>query len=97
MSLPSLYGSGDDEAELFRLTRPDGHPNADDPVAAKLEQKHIANSDYQDRQEEFDEQAEPLAELVEQDAWQSLTEGEQEAVVDFIRELQGRRRCGGNP
>ena len=93
MSLPSLYGSGDDEEELFRLTRPDGHPNADDPATAEMEQKHIANSDYQDRQEEFDEQAEPLAELIGQDAWQALTEREKEAVVDFIRELQGRRRC----
>ena len=88
MSIPSLYASGDDEEELFRLTAPDDHPDAADDSVAKLEEQSLASSHYDDDQAEVDELAEATGLGV---AIQSLTDQEREEVLRLVEEIQNRR------
>ena len=55
MSIPSLYLSGDDEEELFRLTDPDEHPDDLDESVARKEEESLSSGSYDDIQYEFDE------------------------------------------
>ena len=88
MSIPSLYSSGDDEEELFRLTAPDDHPDAADDSVAKLEEQSLAGSYYDDDQAELDELAEATRLGV---AIQDLTDLEREEVLRLVEEIQNRR------
>ena len=60
MSIHSIYGSGDDEEEIFRLTDPDEHPDSDDEQLARQEEESISSSGYDDAQGEHDESAERI-------------------------------------
>ena len=81
MSIPSLYTSGDDEEELFRLTAPHDHPDAADDSVAKLEEQSLASSHYDDDQAEVDElEATRLGVAI-----QDLTDQEREEVVRLVR------------
>lgn len=88
MSVPSLYASGDDEEELFRLTAPDDHPDSEDDSVAKLEEQSLASSHYDDEQAEADE----LTETTRLDAAiQDFTDEELEEVLRLVEEIQNRR------
>ena len=54
-SIRSIYGSGDDEDEIFRLIDPDRHPDAPDDHEAQQEQERLASGDYDDVQDRLDE------------------------------------------
>ena len=56
MGLKSIYGSGPDEEEIFRLTNPDSHPNTEDKSIAEEEARILSTAEYDDSQEQFDEQ-----------------------------------------
>ncbi len=91
MSLPSLYTSGDDEEELFRLTDPDDHPNAADESAARKEEESLAGSSYDDAQEEFDEMGEPSSLAITGNSLQELTNDELAEVIELIEAIRNRR------
>lgn len=91
MSIPSLYASGDDEEELFRLTAPEDHPDAADDNVAVLEEQSLAGRCYDDEQAEADEFAE--INLLNA-AILDLTDQEREEVSRLIDEIQGRREIG---
>ena len=88
MSMPSLYSSGEDEEEIFRLTDPDEHPDSSDEDAARLEEASLSSSSYADDQDELDELAESIHLEV---AFQELSDDERAEVVRLIEEIQGRR------
>ena len=56
MGLKSIYGSGHDEEEIFRLTNPEVHPSTEDIAIAQEDIDRLAASAYDDEQEYFDEQ-----------------------------------------
>ena len=56
MGLKSIYGSGPDEEEIFRLTNPEAHPSTEDSAIAQEDIDRLAASAYDDEQEHFDEQ-----------------------------------------
>ena len=92
MTIPSLYISGDDEEELFRLTTPDEHPDSSDDSIAKMEEESLASGNYDDIQDESDEHAEPARPVV---ALQDFSEDEANEVFQLIEEIQNRRECDG--
>lgn len=92
MSIPSLYLSGDDEEELFRLTDPNEHPDSRDESVARLEEESLASTNYDDDQGEIDEYAEPTQLEV---AMQELTDEEISEVARIIEEIQNRRESDG--
>jgi hypothetical protein len=92
MSIPSLYRSGDDEEELFRLTDPNEHPGSSDESVARQEEESLASSHYDEAQAEFDEQVEPAhLEVV----LQEFSDEELSEVVRLIEDIQNRREEGG--
>ena len=56
MGLKSIYRSGPDEEEIFRLTNPEVHPITEDSAIAQEDIDRLAASAYDDEQEYFDEQ-----------------------------------------
>ena len=92
MSIPSLYHSGDDEEELFRLTDPNEHPDDLDESVARKEEESLASGNYDDIQEDFDELAEdtPIAA-----ALQELSEDELSEVARLIESIRHRREEEG--
>lgn len=54
MSLPSIYGDGDDMAELWSLTDPDGYPRDLAQSWAAYERQHIEAGDYREHQDKHD-------------------------------------------
>ena len=88
MSIPSLYASGDDEGELFRLTTPNAHPDAVDDNVAEREEESLASGNYDDEQAEADELAESTSLGA---AIRALTDEEAEEVLRLIEEIQMRR------
>ena len=56
MGLKSIYGSGHDEEEIFRLANPEVHPITEDSAIAQEDIDRLAASAYDDEQEHFDEQ-----------------------------------------
>ena len=87
MSIPSFYGSGPDEEELFRLTDPSTHPEASDEATAMQEVEWLSSSDYADNQEEFDERESGPENLTE--TLPPLSPDELESVLKFIDRLRG--------
>ena len=87
MSIPSLYASGDDEEELFRLTAPDDHPDAADDGIAKLEEQFLASSRYDDEQDESDEATELSARAA---TLRELSDDELAEVDQFIQDILNR-------
>lgn len=87
-SLRSLYGSGDDEEEIFSLVDPEQHPRATDDEEAHQEHERLASGDYDETQEQLDEAESPglphdlLATL------QGLTEEQLAEVSRFLVEIQ---------
>ena len=93
MTIPSLYISGDDEEELFRLTTPDEHPDSSDDSIARMEEESLARGNYEDIQDESDESAEQTFLEV---ALLELSEDEAREVFQLIEEIQNRRDSGGD-
>lgn len=93
MSIPSLYHSGDDEEELFRLTDPNEHPDNLDESVARKEEESLASGNYDDIQDELDELAEdtPIAA-----ALQELSEDELAEVARLIENIRNRREEEGS-
>ena len=92
MSIPSIYGTGDDEEEIFRLTDPDKHPDSDDEYLARQEEESISGSGYDDAQAEHDESTEenPL-----QDTLQRLSDEELAEAARIIEDIQNNRLGDG--
>ena len=88
MSIPSLYFSGDDEEELFRLTDPNEHPDAADENVARKEEESLASSHYDEVQNDSDELAEPTHLGA---ALQEFSDDELAEVVRLIEDIQNRR------
>ena len=88
MSIRSLYLSGDDEEELFRLTDPNEHPDDRDESMARDEEESLASSAYDDLQEEFDETAESTRLA---DDSQKLSDDQLADIVRLIEDIQNRR------
>ena len=89
MSIPSLYHSGDDEEELFRLTDPNEHPDNLDESVARQEEESLASGNYDDLQDELDELADETSLAV---ALQGLSEeelGEVARLIESIRQRNG--------
>ena len=85
MSLASLYESGDDEHELFRVIDPEQHPDADDDTTSMQEEDHLSRDDYQERQEAIDEQSATSSNSPA--GWNQLAPDQRAAVERFILEL----------
>ena len=86
MSLQSIYSTGDDEAELFRLTAPETETNPKDQTTALQESDWLASCNYDDHQEESDERLD--AHPIPQDlanALKSLSPEELATVIRFIQ------------
>ena len=92
MSIPSLYLSGGDEEELFRLTDPNEHPGSSDETVARQEEESLASSHYDEAQDEFDELVEPTHLEV---ALQELSGDELAEVARLIEDIQNRREEKG--
>ena len=92
MSIPSLYLSGDDEEELFRLTAPDRHPDSDNDSIARLEEESLSGDHYDDDQEELDQNNETTQLGV---ALEGLSDDEIAEVARLIEEIQNRREGDG--
>lgn len=92
MSLRSLYLSGDDEEELFRLTDPNEHPDDLDESVARQEEESLASGNYDDIQEDFDELAEDTPIAI---ALQELSEDELSEVARLIESIRHRREEEG--
>lgn len=88
MSIPSLYGSGDDEAKLFRLLDPSEHPSSGDEGVAGWEEESLASGHYDEAQEGFDELAEPTPLGVE---LRELSDEEKAEVAQLIEDIKNRR------
>ena len=88
MSIPSLYGSGEDEEELFRITDPNAHPDSSDDGVARKEEQSLADNSYDDAQDDFDELSEPTQLEV---ALQELSEEELTEVARLIEDIRNRR------
>ncbi len=88
MSIPSMYLSGDDEEELFRLSDPNGHPDSIDESVARKEQESLAGSLYDEEQDEFDEVVEPPLLAT---ALQELSDEELAEVARLIEDIQNRQ------
>ncbi len=88
MSIPSIYGTGDDEEEIFRLTDPDEHPDSDDESLARREEESISGSGYDDAQADHDERS-------EHDSWQvtlhGLSDEELADAARLIEDIQNQR------
>jgi hypothetical protein len=93
MSIRSLYSSGDDEEELFRLTAPDEHPDSSDESIAILEEESLSSSNYDDAQDELDEHASPIN---LEGPLRELSDDELAEVVRLIEEIQNRRESDGH-
>ena len=85
MSVGSLYESGDDECELFRIIDPEHHPDADDDTTSIQEEAHLSRDDYQERQEAIDEQSATSSNSPTE--WDQLTPAQRAAVERFIQDL----------
>lgn len=64
MRLKSLYLSGPDEEEIFRLTNPASHPNTEDKTMAQEDAQRLSTAEYDDLQETLDEQIGKLKERI---------------------------------
>ena len=93
MSIPSLYHSGDDEEELFRLTDPDEHPDNLDESVARQEEESLASGNYDDLQDELDELADETSIAA---ALQGLSEEELEEVARLIEDIRNRNEDESN-
>ena len=87
MSIPSLYYSGDDEEELFRLTDPNEHPDNLDESVARKEEESLSSGNYDDIQDELDELADETSIAA---ALQELSEEELEGVARLIEDIRTR-------
>ena len=85
--MPSIYGSGDDEDEICRLTDPDLHPAANDEEIAMREQELLSNTGYDDTQDEMDESASLPHDLTE--VLQQLSDDQVAEVIRFLERLTG--------
>ena len=92
MSIPSIYGTGDDEEEIFRLTDPDKHPDSDDECLARQEEEAISGSRYDDAQAEHDESTEMN---LLQDTLQGLSDEELAEAARIIEDIQNNRLGDG--
>ena len=88
MSIPSIYGTGDDEEEIFRLTDPDEHPDSDDESLARQEEESISGSGYDDAQADHDERSEQnsLHSTLQELSDEGLTE-----AARIIEDIQNHR------
>lgn len=93
MSIPSLYHSGDDEEELFRLTDPNEHPDDLDESVARQEEESLASGIYDDLQDELDELADETSIAA---ALQGLSEEELEEVARLIEDIRNRNEDESN-
>ena len=93
MSIPSLYHSGDDEEELFRLTDPNEHPDDLDESVARQEEESLASGNYDDLQDELDELADETSIAA---ALQGLSEEELEEVARLIEDIRNRNEDESN-
>ena len=93
MSIPSLYTSGDDEEELFRLTAPDDHPNSSDESIARKEDESLSSSNYDYAQDELDENA---GQANFEAILREFSDDEMEEVIRLIEEIQNRRESDGD-
>ena len=93
MSIPSLYHSGHDEEELFRLTDPDEHPDNLDESVARQEEESLASGNYDDLQDELDELADETSIAA---ALQGLSEEELEEVARLIEDIRNRNEDESN-
>ena len=87
MSIPSFYGTGPDEEEIFRLTDPSSHPETFDESAAIQEAERLASPDYDDSQDEFDECQSGLEDVIQ--TLPRLSPAELEDVLQLIARLRG--------
>ena len=87
MSLRSLYLSGDDEEELFRLTDPNEHPDDLDESVARQEEESLASGNYDDLQDQLDELADETSIT---GALQGLSEEELGEVARLIERIKQR-------
>ena len=55
MGLRSLYESGPDEEEIFRLIDPNSHPNLEDKAIPEEEVHKLSAPSYDELQEQLDE------------------------------------------
>ena len=85
MGLPSLYGSGDDEEEIWNLVDPASYPRAPDDDTARMEDEHFASGNYNVHQDESDEQARLPEGLVNQ--LRQLSAEDLERISRFIEEM----------
>ena len=85
-SIPSIYGSGDDEEEIFRLIDPDQHPDTPDDHQAQQEQERLASADYDEVQDRLDESVSLPSDLVS--SLQELSDDQLAEVARLIEELQ---------
>lgn len=95
MSLRSLYRSGDDEEELFRLTDPNEHPDDFDESVARQEEESLASGNYDGLQDELDELADETSIAA---ALQGLSEeelGEVARLIERIRQRNGEDESEG--
>ena len=86
MSLQSIYSSGDDEAELFRLTAPETETNPKDQTTALQESCWLTSPNYDDHQEESDERLDVHS--IPQDLANSLKPLSPEECAAVIRFIQ---------
>ena len=92
MSIPSLYLSGDDEEELFRLTDPDKHPDDLDESVARKEEESLSSGSYDEIQYEFDELVSDTSIAA---ALRELSENELAEVARLIENIRHRREEEG--
>ena len=92
MSIPSLYLSGDDEEELFRLTDPDEHPDDLDESVARKEEESLSSGSYDEIQYEFDELVSDTSIAA---ALRELSENELAEVARLIENIRHRREEEG--
>ncbi len=87
-SLRSEYGSGDDEADIFRLITETVHPLTDDEDVGNQEEEHLSSGNYDDMQEEFDATESRLRNLA--DTLPRLPDEVRDRIIDLLDEILPR-------
>jgi hypothetical protein len=89
MSILSLYLSGADEEELFRLTDPNEHPDNLDESAARQEEESLASGNYDVLQDELDELTHETSIATDLQGLSEEELGEVARLIEGIRQRNG--------
>lgn len=85
MSLPSIYGDGEDMDALWSLTDPHGYPRSLGESFAAWERQSIEDGRYLEQQAEYDQEVTPAPPLVER--WLRLTEEQRRQILPRLLDL----------